>query len=154
MPPVTQPTRATRVPDIRKGDQVLVLTGKDAGKKGTVQRVITNPQGWKKTTAKLGSGWQRTSPLAATAVVVEGVNIAKRHTKPRQRAGATDRQPRIQQGGILEIAQPLNASNVMLICPSCSKPTRVRHDAASDGRSVRVCAHCNEPLTHVERKRQ
>jgi large subunit ribosomal protein L24 len=153
MPPVSQPVRHTRVPDIRKGDEVLVLRGKDAGKKGTVQRVITNRQGWKKTTDKLGSGWQRVSPLAGAAVVVEGVNIAKRSTKPRQIAGRTDRQPRIQQGGILEIAQPLNASNVMIICPACSQPTRIRHDHAADGRSVRVCANCGEPLTRVERGR-
>jgi large subunit ribosomal protein L24 len=153
MPPASRAARATRVPDIRKGDEVLVLTGKDAGKKGTVQRVITNRQGWKKTTDKLGSGWQRNSPLAPAAVVVDGLNIAKRHTKPRQIAGRTDRQPRIQQGGILDIARPLNASNVMVICPSCSKPTRVRHDHAADGRSVRVCTNCNEPLSRVERKR-
>jgi large subunit ribosomal protein L24 len=153
MPPASRPTRATRVPDIRKGDEVLVLTGKDAGKKGTVQRVITNQQGWKKTTDKLGSGWQRNSPLASAAVVVEGLNIAKRHTKPRQVAGRTDRQPRIQQGGILDIAQPINASNVMLICPACSEPTRVRHDHAADGRSVRVCANCGEPLARTERNR-
>jgi large subunit ribosomal protein L24 len=86
-------------------------------------------------------------------VVVEGINIAKRHTKPRQVAGRTDRQPRIQQGGILDIAQPLNASNVMIICPSCSEPTRVRHDHAADGRSVRVCGNCGEPLTRAERSR-
>ena len=153
MPPASRPTRATRVPDIRKGDEVLVLTGKDAGKKGTVQRVITNQQGWKKTTGKLGSGWQRNSPLAGASVVVEGLNIAKRHTKPRQVAGRTDRQPRIQQGGILDIAQPINASNVMLICPACSEPTRGRHDHAADGRSVRVCANCGEPLARVERNR-
>ncbi|MEA2621524.1 MAG: large subunit ribosomal protein [Chloroflexota bacterium] len=153
MPPVHKPLRGTRVPDIRKGDEVLVLTGKDAGKKGTVQRVITNLQGWKKTTGKLGSGWQKASPLAGAAVVVEGLNIAKRHTKPRPRQGRTDRQPRIQQGGILEIARPLNASNVMIVCPACSQPTRVRHGAAADGRSVRVCTNCGEPLTHVERKK-
>jgi large subunit ribosomal protein L24 len=141
------------VPDIRKGDEVLVLTGKDAGKKGTVQRVITNQQGWKKTTGKLGSGWQRNSPLAGAAVVVEGLNISKRHTKPRQIAGRTDRQPRIQQGGILDIAQPLNASNVMLICPACSQPTRIRHDHAADGRSVRICGNCGEPLSRTERSR-
>jgi large subunit ribosomal protein L24 len=153
MPPASRPTRATRVPDIRKGDEVLVLTGKDAGKKGTVQRVVTNRQGWKKTTDKLGSGWQRNSPLASAAVVVEGLNIAKRHTKPRQVAGRTDRQPRIQQGGILDIAQPINASNVMVICPACSEPTRIRHDHAADGRSVRVCANCGEPLARAERNR-
>ena len=153
MPPASRPTRATRVADIRKGDEVLVLTGKDAGKKGTVQRVITNRQGWKKTTDKLGSGWQRNSPLAMAAVVVEGLNIAKRHTKPRQIAGRTDRQPRIQQGGIMDIAQPINASNVMVICQACSEPTRIRHDHAADGRSVRVCSNCGEPLARAERNR-
>jgi large subunit ribosomal protein L24 len=153
MPPASRPTRATRVPDIRKGDEVLVLTGKDAGKKGTVQRVITNQQGWKKTTDKLGGGWQRTSPLAGASVVVEGLNISKRHTKPRQVAGRTDRQPRIQQGGIMDIAQPINASNVMVICPACSEPTRIRHDHAADGRSVRVCGNCGEPLARAERSR-
>jgi large subunit ribosomal protein L24 len=154
MPPATQPRRATRVPDVRKGDEVLVLTGKDAGKRGTVQRVITNSQGWKKSTSRFGSGWQRHSPLAGAAVVVEGINIAKRHTKPRATAGRTDRQPRVQQGGILDLAMPLNVSNVMIVCPACSTPTRVRHAHAADGRSVRVCAHCGEPLSRVEKKRK
>ena len=154
MPPVATPLRHTRVPDIRKGDEVLVLTGKDAGKRGTVQRVITNQKGFKKTTTKLGSGWQRISPLAGAAVVVEGLNIAKRHTKPSQKQGRTDRQPRIQQGGILEIAQPLHVSNVMIICPSCSQPTRIRHEQAADGRSARVCTNCGEPVAHVEKKRK
>ena len=87
MPPAAQPQRQTRVLDIRTGDQVLVLTGKDAGKKGTVTKVLVNPQGWKKSTAKFGSDWQRTTPLAGAAVVVDGVNVAKRHTKPRSSAG-------------------------------------------------------------------
>jgi large subunit ribosomal protein L24 len=155
MPPAGRPTRHTRVPDIRKGDEVLLLTGKDAGKRGTVQHVVTNPQGWKKTTGKLGADWQRVSPLAGTAVVVEGLNIAKRHTKPRApRQGRTERQLKIQQGGILDIPQPLNVSKVMIVCPACSQPTRVRHATAADGRSVRVCANCNEPLTQVERRRR
>jgi large subunit ribosomal protein L24 len=153
MPPASRPGRATRVPDIRKGDEVLVLTGKDAGKHGTVQKVVTNLKGWKKTTSKLGSDWQRLSPLSGAAVVVDGLNIAKRHTKPRPRQGRTDRQPRIQQGGILEIARPMNISNVMIICPSCSQPTRIRHAVAADGRSVRVCTNCGDPVLHAERKR-
>ena len=154
MPPATQPKRQTRVLDIRTGDQVLVLTGKDAGKKGTVSKVVVNTQGWKKSTAKFGAGWQRKSPLAGAAVVIDGINVAKRNTKPRSSAGRTDRQPRIQQGGILDIAMPLNISNVMIICPSCSRPTRVRHTESADGRSVRACAHCGEPLTRVEKKRK
>ncbi|MFN8520491.1 MAG: 50S ribosomal protein L24 [Chloroflexota bacterium] len=153
MPPVATKQRRTRVLDIRQGDQVLVLAGKDAGKRGVVQRVVTNPQGWKKSTARYGAGWQRTSPLAGASVVIEGVNIAKRHTKPRSSAGRTDRQPRIQQGGILDIAMPIDISNVMVICPSCSRPTRIRHIEAADGRSVRACAHCGEALTTREKKR-
>jgi len=140
--------------DIRSGDQVLVLSGKDAGKKGTVTKVVVNTQGWKKSTRKFGADWQRKSPLAGAAVVVDGINIAKRSTKPRSSAGRTDRQPTVQQGGILDIAMPLNVSNVMVICPSCARPTRIRHMESADGRSVRACGHCGEPLTRVEKKRK
>ena len=122
-----------RVPDIRKGDQVLVLTGKEAGKRGTVETVLRNRQSYQKTVAKYGSNWRRTSPLAGVAVIVEGLNIAKKHTKPRPKQGRTDRQPRIQQGGILEVPQPILASKVMIICPHCSQPTRVKHGLAADG---------------------
>jgi len=154
MPPVATKQRRTRVLDIRQGDQVLVLSGKDAGKRGVVQRVVTDPQGFKKATARFGAGWQRTSPLAGASVVIEGINIAKRHTKPRSSAGRTDRQPRVQQGGILDIPMPMDISNVMVICPSCSRPTRIRHTEAADGRSVRACAHCGEALVRVEKKRK
>ena len=140
-------SRPTRVPDIRRGDEVLVLTGKDAGKRGKVERVVRHPQGYRKVLSKYGAQWRRTSPLAGLAVVVEGLNIAKRHTKPRARQGRNDRQPRVQQGGILVIAQPIHASKVMIVCPSCSKPTRVKHGTAGDGRSIRVCSHCGEALT-------
>ncbi|CAN5172565.1 50S ribosomal protein L24 [soil metagenome] len=145
-------SRPTRVPDIRRGDEVLVLTGKDAGKRGTVERVVRNPQGYKKVLSKYGSQWRRLSPLAGVAVVVEGLNIAKRHTKPRARQGRNDRQPRVQQGGILEIAQPIHASKVMVVCPSCGKPTRVKHGTGGDGRTVRVCNHCGEALTREAQK--
>jgi large subunit ribosomal protein L24 len=149
----TQPApRSMRVPDIRRGDQVLVLTGREAGKKGTVEHVIRNGQGYKKTAAKYGSEWRKISPLASVAVVVEGLNIAKVHTKPRQKQGRNDRQPKIQQGGILEVAQPIRASKVMVICPHCSQPTRVKHGVAGDGRSVRLCGNCGETLTNEERK--
>jgi large subunit ribosomal protein L24 len=121
---VHQPApRTTKVPELRRGDEVLVLTGKDAGKRGTIERVVRPDR-----------------------VVVGGVNIAKRHTKPRTRQGRNDRAPRVQQGGILEIAQPLRMSNVMLICPSCSRPTRIRHERPESGRTVRVCVHCGQPV--------
>ena len=147
-----QRARSMRVPDIRKGDQVLVLSGKEAGKKGTVEHVLRNRQSFKKVVSKYGSNWRLISPLADVAVVVEGLNIAKRHTKPRPKQGRTDRQPRIQQGGILEVAQPILASKVMVICPHCSQPTRVKHATASDGHSVRTCSNCGETLMREVRK--
>jgi large subunit ribosomal protein L24 len=138
--------RVTKVPEIRRGDTVVVLTGKDAGKRGTVERVVTNQQGAKKTRTKYGSSWSTMSPLATTAVVVEGVNIAKRHTKPRQSSNTTDRTPKITQGGILDLAQPLSIGKVMLVCSHCDKPTRIAHRTLDNGRRVRVCRHCGEQL--------
>jgi large subunit ribosomal protein L24 len=140
------PTRATKVPEIRTGDTVVVLGGKDAGKRGVVERVVRNPQGFKKSQAKYGAGFERTSPLATASVVVEGLNVAKRHTKPRQSAGATDRMPKVQQGGILDLAQPLPIGKVMLVCSHCDKPTRIAHKVLDNGRRVRVCRHCGEQL--------
>jgi len=141
-----------RVPDIRKGDQVLVLSGKEAGKKGTVEHVVRNRQSFKKHVAKYGSNWRTISPLADVAVVIEGMNIAKRNTKPRPKAGKTNSQPRIQQGGILEVPQPILASKVMIVCPHCTQPTRVKHGIAGDGRSVRLCSNCGESLMREVRK--
>ena len=138
--------RVTKVPEIRRGDTVVVLTGKDAGKRGLVERVVTDQQGQKKTKTKYGSVWKAMSPLATTAVVVEGLNIAKRHTKPRQTSSATDRMPKMQQGGILEIAQPIPIGKVMVVCSSCGKPTRIAHATLETGRRVRVCRHCGEQL--------
>jgi large subunit ribosomal protein L24 len=138
--------RVTKVPEIRKGDTVVVLTGKDAGKRGTVERVVTNQQGHKKTAAKYGAAFSRMSPLSTTAVVVEGLNVAKRHTKPRQSSNTNDRTPKITQGGILDLPQPLSISKVMLICTHCSQPTRIAHKTLDNGRRVRVCRHCGEQV--------
>ena len=144
--------RQTRVPEIRKGDTVVVLSGKDAGKRGTVERVLTNPaalervtpSGSKSQKARVGY-WKPATPRPIS-VVVEGLNIAKRHTKARQTQGRTDRAPKVQQGGILDIAQPLDVSKVMLVCPSCKEPTRIRHTVLDDGRRVRVCSHCGKAI--------
>ena len=138
--------RITKVPEIRRGDTVVVLTGKDAGKRGTVERVVRDQQGEKKTRTKYGSVWKAMSPLATTAVVVEGINIAKRHTKPRQSTNTNDRVPKVQQGGILDLAQPLAIGKVMLVCSHCGKPTRIAHKQLDNGRRVRVCRHCGEQL--------
>ncbi|HEV8054624.1 MAG TPA: 50S ribosomal protein L24 [Candidatus Limnocylindrales bacterium] len=128
--PRTAEAPQMKVPEIRKGDQVLVLTGKDAGKRGVVDRVVRPDK-----------------------VVVEGINIAKKHTKPRARQGRNDRSPRVQQGGIIDIARPLSVSNVMVVCPSCSQPTRVGHNQPSEGkgRSIRICRRCGEALTREGR---
>ena len=134
-------TRAPKVPEIRKGDTVVVLAGKDAGKRGTVERVIRNVAA-----PRSGRSIFRRGSSSGVTVVVEGVNIAKRHTKPRQSAGTTDRMPKVQQGGILEIAQPMPIGKVMLVCSSCGKPTRIAHATLESGRRVRVCRHCGEQV--------
>ena len=132
----------TRVPEIRKGDTVVVITGKDAGKRGKVERVIRRTA----SQAALRATFRRGTNTSATTVVVEGLNIAKRHTKPRQSAGRTDRVPKIQQGGILELAMPLDVSKVMLVCPKCDLPTRIGHTTLEDGHRIRVCGHCGKAL--------
>jgi large subunit ribosomal protein L24 len=143
----------TRVPEIRKGDTVVLLIGKDAGKQGVVERVVTNRAALHHVAPLSGGKGQRSrrgfwKPASSRpiSVVVEGLNIAKRHTKPRQTQGRTDRAPKVQQGGILDIAKPLDVSNVMLVCPNCKEPTRVRHTVLEDGRRVRVCSHCDKAI--------
>jgi large subunit ribosomal protein L24 len=137
-----QVSRTTKVPEIRKGDTVVVLAGKDAGKRGVVDRIV------RETAApnSARTGYRRSSSGGGVSVVVEGINIAKRHTKPRQTSGATDRMPKVQQGGILDIAQPLPVGKVMLVCPKCDRPTRIAHQTLDNGRRVRVCRHCGEAL--------
>jgi large subunit ribosomal protein L24 len=138
----TPQARLPKVPEIRTGDTVVVLAGKDAGKRGTVERVIRRAAA----PSSARSVYRRGSSAGGVSVVVEGLNIAKRHTKPRQSAGTSDRVPKMQQGGILEIAQPLPVSRVMLVCPNCGKPTRIAHATLETGRRVRVCRHCGEQL--------
>ena len=96
---------------IRKGDRVRVLTGKDRGKEGEVMRAIPR----------------------AGKVIVEGVNVAKKHQRPTQAS---------QQGGIIDKDMPLPVSNVALVCPSCHKPTRVGYKIDASGSKARVCKKC------------
>ncbi len=98
---------------VRKGDRVLVLSGKDKGKKGKV--ISAYPQEGR--------------------VLVEGINIVKKHARPTQK---------VQQGGIREMEAPLSSSKVMIICPSCQQPTRIYKDFLADGRKVRGCKKCRE----------
>ena len=102
---------------VRKGDTVLVLAGKDRGKRGTVERVETTKRG-------LG-------------VVVQGLNMAKRHQRP---------QSRTQSAGILDLPVPIHVSNVQVVCPRCDKPTRGAVAIRDDGSKVRVCKNCGEQI--------
>jgi len=138
----TAQPRSPKVPEIRKGDTVVVLAGKDAGKRGKVETVIRRQAA----PSSARSVFRRGSSAGGVSVVVEGLNIAKRHTKPRQSAGTTDRIPKMQQGGIMDIAMPIPVSKVMLVCSSCGKPTRIAHATLDTGRRVRVCRHCGEQL--------
>jgi large subunit ribosomal protein L24 len=134
--------RATKMPEIRRGDTVVVLAGKDAGKRGTIERIIgpsAGPPGSR-------SVYRRGSGGRGVTVLVEGLNISKRHTKPRQTTSQTDRMPKVQQGGILDLAQPLPIGRVMLVCPSCQEPTRIRHTTLDDGKRIRVCHNCGKPI--------
>jgi large subunit ribosomal protein L24 len=109
---------------IRTGDSVQILAGKDAGKRGTVLRVIPDER----------------------RVVVEKLNMVKRHTKPRPAPRSSGSQ-QIIPGGVLEREAPLQVSNVGLVCPACGKPTRVGY-RVKDGRKVRVChrADCGKDI--------
>lgn len=100
---------------VKKGDLVQVITGKYAGKRGKVLRVIPSE----------------------SRVVVEGVNIVKRHTKPN---------PKLPQGGIIEKEAPIHSSNVMIVCSSCNNPTRIGKKFLENGEKVRVCKKCGQVL--------
>lgn len=98
---------------IRKGDTVVVMAGRDKGKSGKVLSV----------------------DRGAGRVVVEKINIIKRHTKPNQK---------VKQGGILEREAPLALSKVMFLCPVTQKPTRLGIRRLNDGRRVRFSKRSNE----------
>ena len=100
--------------NVKKNDTVVVLSGKDKGKKGKVLSV--DPESRK--------------------VIVEGVNVASRHQKPRKQG---------EEGGIIRKETPIYASKVMTVCPKCDKATRVAHKIV-DGKKVRVCKHCGAEI--------
>ena len=103
---------------IKKGDQVVVVSGNDKGVRGEVQRVIPKKN----------------------QVVVTGVNIVKKHQKPQQAGrGRT-------QGGIIEFEAPIDASNVMVIDPETDQPTRVGFSRDEDGRSIRIAKKSGQEL--------
>ena len=97
---------------IRRNDNVVVVTGRDRGKRGRVLRVIP----------------------VKNRLVVEGVNFIKRHTRPNP--------SRNIKGGIVEREASLHASNVQLVCPECGAATRIGRQILEDGRKVRICRKC------------
>ena len=100
---------------IRKGDRVQVLSGKDRGKTGTVTRAIPS----------------------ADKVIVDGVNVAKKHQKPTGQANT---------GGIIDKEMPIRVANVAIICNNCGKPTRIGHRFDPDGTKIRICRKCEGDL--------
>ncbi len=101
---------------IRKNDQVLIISGSEASRKDNKGKVL-------KALPKQNK------------IIVEGMNLVKRHTKPSQKH---------PQGGIMEFSAPIHISNVMLICSKCNTPTREKHKILDDGSKVRICSHCGE----------
>jgi large subunit ribosomal protein L24 len=107
---------SSRVKSVRKNDEVIVITGKDKGKRGRVLQVMPE----------------------RNRVVVEGVNIIKRHTRPNPQKNI--------KGGIVERESSIHASNVQPVDPETGKPTRVGRKVLEDGRRVRVARRSGSVL--------
>jgi large subunit ribosomal protein L24 len=101
--------------NIRKNDTVVILSGKDKGKKGKVRRAIPEKN----------------------EVVVEGINMIKRHSRARRAA---------RQAGIIELEAPIYAAKVKLVCNKCGKPARVGFRLLEEGKKVRICTSCGEVI--------
>jgi large subunit ribosomal protein L24 len=100
---------------VRRGDTVAVIAGRERGKRGKVLRVLP----------------------AAGRVIVEKVNMMKKHQRPTQK---------LRQGGIIEREGALALSNVLLVCSRCDQPSRAGIKVLADGRKVRVCRRCGETI--------
>jgi large subunit ribosomal protein L24 len=116
--------------EIRKGDKVMVISGDDRGSQGEVHSVMR---------ARWGKGRKAGErKVEGDRVVVAGVNLIKKH---QRRTGDVN-----TQFGIIEREAPIHVSNVMLICPKCSKPTRVGHTVHVDGSRTRACKQCGQEI--------
>lgn len=99
----------------RSDDNVLVIKGRDRGKQGRIQKIHRSNN----------------------KVLVDGVNIVKKHQKPAQG---------VRQGGIIQKELPIPVANVMLVCTQCNKPTRIGYQFLADGSKARVCRLCEEVI--------
>jgi large subunit ribosomal protein L24 len=113
----TSKEKETHKPHVKKGDTVVVLSGKDRGKKGRVLRVLAT-----KGTA-----------------IVERVNFTKKHTRPNPGKNV--------KGGILERESPINVAKLQVVCPHCNEPSRLGSHRNEDGEAVRFCRSCKADLT-------
>ena len=100
---------------LKKGDTVIVNTGSEKGKKGTILDIDR----------KTGK------------VLVKGVNVRKKHVKPRKQG---------EEGGIISVECAIHSSKVNVVCPKCGKVTKVGYELDKDGNKVRVCKKCNAKL--------
>tara|TARA_B100001750_G_scaffold200027_1_gene174023 strand:+ start:9120 stop:9431 length:312 start_codon:yes stop_codon:yes gene_type:complete len=100
---------------IKREDTVQILAGKDKGKRGKVQAILKKDG----------------------LILVEGVNMIKKHTRQRQN---------VRQAGIVEKEAPLNISNVVIVCNNCDKPVRIGKKFLEDQRKVRICSSCQEVI--------
>ena len=100
---------------IKKGDVVVVLSGKDKGKQGKVLAAMP----------------------ADRKVIVEGINVVSRHTRPRKQG---------EEGGILKKEAAISACKVQKVCPKCNKATRPAHKMLADGKKVCVCKKCGAEI--------
>jgi len=101
---------------LKKGDTVKLLVGKDRGKQGKILQVFPS----------------------LNRVAVEGLNMMTKHLKKSGRRG--------EKGQKVRYPSPVNASNAMLVCPKCQKPTRVKHQVLTDKGKVRICRRCQEAI--------
>ncbi len=102
--------------NVKKDDLVVVLAGRERGKRAKVRQVLPKEQ----------------------RVVLVETNIVKRHAKPGSRGA--------RQAGIIDLEAPLHVSNVMLVCPHCDRPTRIAHQFLATGAKVRGCKKCGSPV--------
>lgn len=98
---------------LKKGDNILVISGKDKGRKGKIMRAFP----------------------ANSNVMIEGLNLKKKHKRPRKEG---------EKGQVIEIPAPIHISNVKLVCPKCSKPSRTTY-LIEGGKKVRICKSCKKP---------
>jgi large subunit ribosomal protein L24 len=132
---------------IKAGDEVYIRTGKDRESKLTAEEVERlDPEAQKREANRRGGRRARVLRVLPDGkrLIVEGVNMAIKHAKPRGRAS---RAAQIQTGRI-EQPSPIAIANVMLVCPRCDRPTRVRR-GEFEGKTVRICRRCGEPVDAI-----